>query len=277
MTFVRSILAYQGNKFELLEDLLSEFPDDITDFHDVFGGSGVVTLNMAGKAKRRYYNEYDEVIADILKVMRDETPEFIEEKFDKCVDYFGLSKENKEEFYEFRDHCNDKPHPIKWLVISKHCFSNLLRFNSGICTATFGARGFKPSPSRSKKFAETHHRLQGVKMTKRDFRKYFKKRKLRKGAFVYFDPPYLASGDMVYKGTWSEELDAELFEICKWLDKQGIRWAMSNVFAHGGKVNKPLKKFAKNYNVVRFNANYILKKGYDQTEQGTDEVLIKNY
>ena len=118
MNIQRSILAYQGNKYSLLPFLFAEFPDDITDFHDVFGGSGVVTINMRDKAKRRYYNEYDNVIADILRTVRDETPEFIEEKFDKCVNHFDLSKENKEEFYEFRSHCNDKPHPIKWLVVS---------------------------------------------------------------------------------------------------------------------------------------------------------------
>lgn len=278
MTITRSILSYQGNKYDLLPYLVSEFPEKITDFHDVFGGSGVVTLNMADRAKRRYYNEYDKVVADILKVVRDETPDFIEEKFDKCVDHFELGKTAKDEFYEFRDHCNNKPHPIKWLVVSKHCFSNLLRFSDdGTCTATFGARGFKPSPSRSKKFATTHTLMQGVKISTYDFRKYFKKRKLRKGSFVYLDPPYLASGDMVYKGKWTAELDEELFKLCKWLDKKGIKWAMSNVFAHGNKVNLPLKKFAKKYKVVHLEAKYILKKGYDQTEQGTQEVLIKNY
>lgn len=278
MKIQRSILAYQGNKFSLLPFLLAEFPEKITDFHDIFGGSGVVTLNMADKAKRRYYNEYDRIIADILRTVRDESPDFIEEKFDKCVNYFELSKENKEEFYEFRSHCNEKPHPIKWLVVSKHCFSNLLRFNGdGECTAAFGARGFKPSPARSKKFESTHNLMQDVTVSTFDYRKYFKKRKLRKGSFVYLDPPYTASGDMVYKGCWGEEYDEDLFKICKWLDKKGIRWAMSNVFTHGGKVNRPLIEFAKDYNVVHLHADYILKKGYDQSEQGTQEVLIKNY
>lgn len=281
----RSLIAYQGNKYQLIRELWSHFPEDIAEFHDVFGGSGAVTINMLGRAKKRFYNEHDEVILDILRAIREsESVEELEFRFDRCVEHFGLGKGNKEEFIEFLDHCNRKPHPLKWLVVSKHCFSNLLRFNSGKCTSTYGDRGFLPCKSRTKKFEATYDGLQDVKMSGKDFRRYLKKlitrvkkKKNRGNVVVYLDPPYLASGDMVYKGTWTEDDDKALFKYCKELDEAGVKWVMSNVFRHGHHVNKPLIKFSKAFNVYHLDANYVLKKGYDQSEQGTEEVLIKNF
>ncbi len=285
MQVVRSLIAYQGNKYKLLPEILNQFPKDSTHLHDVFGGSGVVTINASSIMKKVYYNEHDKIICSILENIRDAgSPEELEERFDRCVKHFGLGKGNKDEFEVFLEHCNLHPHPLKWFVVSKHCYSNLLRFNRGVCTAQFGDRGFLPSKDRTRKFTATYQGLQGVKITHKDFRKYLnalidkaKKKKLPKGTIVYLDPPYTASGDMVYHGTWSEYDDKDMFELCDLMTKHKIKWMMSNVFRHGDKVNTPLKKFAKKYKVLYLDAKYCLKNAKDHTNQGTEEVLIKNF
>lgn len=280
---VRSVIAYQGNKYKLLPEILDQLPNKATHLHDVFGGSGVVTINANKILKKVFYNEHDKIICEILEAIRDEeSVENLEYRFDRCVDHFDLGKGRKEQFLEFIEHCNNHPHPLKWLVVSKHCYSNLLRFNDGRCTAQFGDRGFLPSKDRTRKFTATFEGFQGVKITSLDFRKYLKKliktaKKLPKGTIVYLDPPYTASGDMVYFGDWSEYDDADLFELCDQMTKHKIKWMMSNVFRHGDKINKPLKKFAKKYKVLFIDANYCLKNAKDSTNQGTEEVLIKNY
>ena len=101
---------------------------------------------------------------------------------------------------------------------------------------------------------------------------------------VYFDPPYLITtgnyndGKRGFKG-WNEKDDIDLMNLCDRLDKQGTRFAMSNVFECKGKSNDILKEWCQKYNVYHLNytygnCNYHAK---DKSTNSTDEVLITNY
>lgn len=278
---IRSLLSYQGSKYKILEELLSVFPTDATHFYDVFGGSATVTINT--QYKYRYYNEYDATIAEIIEAIRDcESPENLEMRFDRCVDHFGLGKGNEEEFYEFREHCKRYPHPLKLWVLSKHSFSSLLRFDTsnGEVNIPYGDRGFLPSKARSNKIRTCWEALQGIKVSTQPFEKFVRKilKKKNKGKIVvYLDPPYLASGANVYKGTWTEEDDRLLMSLCDELDKAGIRFVLSNVFRHGRHTNKLLKKWSKKYVVRHVGVEYDLIKPQDMSDQGTEEVIISNF
>jgi len=104
--------------------------------------------------------------------------------------------------------------------------------------------------------------------------------------FVYCDPPYLITtgsyndGKRGY-GDWNEREEQDLIELLDKLDAQGVRFALSNVIKHKGKVNDRLIMWLenKNYRVEHIlsnyrNANYQLDKN-DTNE--TFEVLITNY
>lgn len=43
---VKSPLNYSGNKYKLLPQILSLFPNDIDTFYDLCGGSGTVLMNV---------------------------------------------------------------------------------------------------------------------------------------------------------------------------------------------------------------------------------------
>ena len=64
---VLSPLFYVGNKFKLLPQLLPIFPDPSTvdTFYDVFGGSGVVSINVP--YNKIIYNELDGRLVSLLK------------------------------------------------------------------------------------------------------------------------------------------------------------------------------------------------------------------
>jgi site-specific DNA-adenine methylase len=44
-----------GNKYDLIEQLIPLFPDNIDTFYDLFGGSAVLSINV--KANKTVYNE----------------------------------------------------------------------------------------------------------------------------------------------------------------------------------------------------------------------------
>ncbi|HBN82126.1 MAG TPA: DNA adenine methylase, partial [Ruminococcaceae bacterium] len=99
--------------------------------------------------------------------------------------------------------------------------------------------------------------------------------------FVYCDPPYLITTGSYNDGNrgfqnWKEAEELALYEFLDRLDRAGVRFALSNVLEHKGKVNKPLIAWSRKYDVIPLasdysNANYHTRKGESR------EVLIVNY
>ena len=69
MGIIKSPIFYMGNKYELLPNLLTYFPkkETVSEFIDLFGGSGVVSLNVPYDNVR--YNELNENIFELLKTI----------------------------------------------------------------------------------------------------------------------------------------------------------------------------------------------------------------
>ena len=104
---------------------------------------------------------------------------------------------------------------------------------------------------------------------------------LSEGDFVYLDPPYLL-GCATYNesNAWTDKEELEMYEIMNNLDKRGVKFALSNVIEHKGKIHTKLSEFAiKNRYNIHFvdrkynNASYQVK----DKEAKTVEVIITNY
>ena len=72
--------------------------------------------------------------------------------------------------------------------------------------------------------------------------------------------------------------DEELFTYLDQCDKNGIKFALSNVIQHKGIVNEHLLKWADKYNIHYLNHNYN-NSNYQSSAKNkiTHEVLITNY
>ena len=71
----------------------------------------------------------------------------------------------------------------------------------------------------------------------------------RKNSFFYFDPPYYL-GEATYNENsgWNEEKEKGLLEFIKNIDKNGNRFALSNVIEHRGMKNELLINWCKENN-----------------------------
>ena len=127
-----------------------------------------------------------------------------------------------------------------------------------------------------------HNRITGFNFQNMNFKDYdFSS--LGAGDFVYCDPPYLIScgayndGKRGFEG-WSADDDKKLFEILDKLDKQGVKFALSNVIEHKGEKNEALIEWKKKYHTHKINFNYN-NSNYQakNKENKTVEVLITNY
>lgn len=283
--FVRSLIAYQGNKWSLLRNLW-EAVGSFSHFHDVFGGSATVALNMVGHGSKIHYNDHDTRIYEIFKVLQSMEYDDIIKQLDKTISKHRLNRQDNEAFLKFREHYNKKPDPFLLWVLSKHSFSSLIRFSDNGFNMPFGKRSPTKSDRRDFAIQQAHTKLLKVKLHNLTYLKYVEKaiKKADDTHVFYFDPPYLASGDNVYEGDWTEENERKLLQLLDYMDDKGLRWMLSNVTHHREHKNKILIKWlrSRDYSVIKPNFNkvgegYILNRATTSDANNTREVLVKNY
>lgn len=292
-----SPIFYQGNKYRLINRGLTDlFPNDINIFVDLFCGSGVVSMNV----EANYYllNDRVEYLVDMLRIFKDNESSVIIDKIKSTVDKFKLTRgynrndktvteEEKQEsnnsYLAFREHYNTTRDIFDLYVITYYSFSNLIRFN---------AKGDFNMPQGNQSFLEEKHSRKiidgcnffsqpNVHLYSKDFRK-LNISNLTNKDFVYFDPPYtnttaVYNENRVGFDAWSEKDDYDLFAICEALDKQGVKWGLSNVFRNKGVENTHLIEWCKKNN---WNVHYFEGFSYSSLGKGNAnsiEVYISNY
>lgn len=69
MSYIKSPIIYQGNKFRLIKEIFSCIPNDINNFYDLFGGSGTISINAQKIAKNVFYNELNNNIFNMFSLL----------------------------------------------------------------------------------------------------------------------------------------------------------------------------------------------------------------
>jgi DNA adenine methylase Dam len=282
---VKSPMNYTGGKFKLLPQLLDRFPNKISMLYDVFGGGGNISLNI--KAEHVYYNDIVNYVSTMFSDLQDETIESALNKIRNVINKYELSIKNLEGFLKLRADYNkgNKTWEMFYMLVC-HSFNYQYRFNNNHeYNSSFGKDRSCYSTTTEKKFISFLERLHNLDITfdSKDFRE-IDFSDADENDLVYFDPPYLITcgnyndGKRGFKG-WNERDEKDLLDLCDRLDKQGTRFALSNVFDCKGKSNDILKKWAKKYNINYINADYgnCNYHAKDKSKDSTVEVLITNY
>lgn len=290
-----------GNKYELLDLLFSYFPkkEEVDTFIDLFGGSGVVTIN--AKYENIIYNELNKNIYNLLKMLYNVNLNVLFGHFEKRIKKFDLSREGtdirqnikniekirkkyQKSYLSFREFYNkSKEKDLKDLyLLTFYSFSNLIRFNSKEeFNMPYGNRCF----TKGHKFLlqDFKESIKNKKITFKNKNAFdiLKEIKENKKQFIYLDPPYSNTlaiyNESGTNGGWKIENDFKLFEELDRLNNLGIKWAMSNVLKNKGRENSHLKEWVENkgYKIIQFEnkSYYSLGKG----NANTQEVLIINY
>ena len=294
MKILRSPIPYMGNKYKLLEDLLQLFPKECDTFIDLFGGSGVVSMNYQGRT-RTVYNEFNENIVELVKMFRDNDPKDLNKYFESQIEKYGLERmslsqqdritregyaRRQENFTRLRDdYNNSKERDYRDLyLLCKYSINNLIRFNSD--------NEFNVS-SGADAYGDVHFDM--IKCMHDKFNTVeiicgnafdFDFDSLTSNDFLYCDPPY-SNTDAVYNekrafGGWGIEEDNKLFKILEQLDSKGVKWGLSNVFENRDAVNQHLIDWCneKGWYVTHLYRNY---NPFSRGNSESDEVYVCNY
>ena len=298
---VKSPLNYTGGKYKLLDQLLKKIPNNIDLFLDVFSGGGNVGINIDSnqvlcidKEEKlislfKYFQTHD--YYDVVKRLDELSNKFnLSNTFIHGYEYYGCNSANgvgsfnKPGFLKLREYYNKskvKEDEI-FLLLLIYSFNNQIRFNNqGEFNLPVGKRDF--NASLRKKLELFMNKLNGKKIAFKnlDFRDIDLDQISGLNSFLYLDPPYyLGTASYNENGGWSENDEEDLLNFLTKVNDKQIRFALSNVIEHKGKIHKKLVDWCIHYG---FNINYIncsyKNSNYHIKDKDaiTREVLITNY
>ena len=276
--FVKSPLNYVGGKYKVLDKMIPLFPNKISTYVDLFGGSGTVLFNV--EAEHYIYNDVNPFVAEIIDGILSTDYGDIITKIENIIAEYGLSKTNKEGFLKLRDYYNSGNKDwITLYTLMIFSYNNQFRFNNKHqYNSSFGL-------DRSDFNPKIRNNLHDVKLLNLDYvviNKSFEEFDFSDfdgNDFVYCDPPYFGSignyndGKRGFEG-WTIEHERKLLNLLDCLNEQDVRFALSNNL----KYNNPLlKEWVKKYKVYNIGSCHT-NSSYQKKDKSEDiEVLITNY
>lgn len=294
----RSPLFYMGDKFKLLDQLKNIFSNNINNFIEPFAGGGSVFLNI--KANKYLLNDRDSYLIKLhkhlLKYSKNSNTFFREIK--KIVQKYGLSRSyekdivpkilrkkyvktyyakfNKSAYTKLKKDFNDskKNNYTMLYILLIYGFNRILRFNSkGQFNLPVGNVDFNKNTVLALNNYFKIIENKKTKFSNQDYKKFLNNIKFKKNDFLYCDPPYLITAGE-YNKYWNEYDEIDLLKILDNLNKNKVKWALSNVIEYRGKQNKILKVWSKKYNTHKIKSNYISFN--DNSIKNFKEILITN-
>ena len=271
---VAPIVKWVGGKRQLLDEIKPLLPKRITNYCEPFMGGGAVLFSI--QPKKAMVNDLNGDLITLYEVVRDDVETLIE--------LLKKHENTEEHFYSIRDWDRDKEayknmskveKASRILYLNKTCYNGLFRVNSsGEFNAPFGHYknpNIVNEPvlrAVSKYFNESE-----IEFYNEDFEETLKK--VKKGGFVYLDPPYDPVSDTANftgynKGGFDRNEQVRLKNCCDDLNKRGVKFMLSN------SATDFIKELYKDYNIHIVKAKRAINS--DATKRGEiEEVLITNY
>lgn len=264
--FLKSPFNYTGSKYPQLEQLYSYFPKDCDTLIDLFVGGGSIFINS---------NFKNIVINDIITDLIDFYYQLKFKDWDYIIRNINLYKPNSQDqskFLQLRDSYNKDKNCYKFFCLCCSCTNNMMRFNKKFeFNQTFGKRTINQNTIT--KLYDYYNKIKTIESIK-FFNKNFYDVPIFEKSFVYLDPPYLIT-QAGYNLYWSKQHENKLYDYIIDLDKNGIKFGLSNMLYHKGIKNENLDRLKKfDFHIINSFQNKAKKQS--KTEESI-QVFICNY
>lgn len=298
---IKSPLNYTGGKYKLFNQLEQFFPKNIETFYDIFSGGVNVGINSV--ANKIICIDKEKMIIELFNLFKKSNYTIISKKIEKIILEYNLSNTfeygyelyntdssrgvgiyNKDKYLKLRKDFNFQENKyseeslLMFFTLIIFGFNNQIRFNKkGEMNIPVGKRDFNNALRiKLKNFIEKIKKI-NIEFLDNDFRNI---NILNQNDFLYLDPPYLiANAAYNENGQWTENDELDLYKFLEKINKNKIKFALSNVIFHKGKEHTLLKKWIlqNNFKVNYLNFNYNNSNYQKKDNSLTQEVLITNY
>lgn len=265
------IVKWVGGKRQLMFELLKNMPKEYNRYFEPFIGGGALFFEL--QPDNAYISDMNEELINLYQVVRDNVGELITDlqKHDISKEYFmEIRNIDRTEEYE---NWSDVKKASRFIYLNRTCFNGMYRVNSkGEFNVPFGHYK-NPRILDENNLINCSNLLQRTEIKHADFSEILKK--VKKGDFVYFDPPYVplsetSSFTSYTKDGFDIDMQFKLRDVCDELDSMGVKFLLSN------SDTKLVNELYENYNIKKVFASRQINANADGRGKIT-EVLVRNY
>lgn len=265
------IVKWVGGKRQLMFELLKNMPENYNRYFEPFIGGGALFFYL--QPDNAYISDMNEELINLYQVVRDNVDELVADlqKHDISKEYFmEIRNIDRTEEYES---WSDVQKASRFIYLNRTCFNGMYRVNSkGEFNVPFGHYK-NPRILDENNLINCSNLLQRTEIKHADFSEILKK--VKKGDFVYFDPPYVplsetSSFTSYTKDGFDIDMQFKLRDVCDELDSMGVKFLLSN------SDTKLVNELYENYNIKKVFASRQINANADGRGKIT-EVLVRNY
>lgn len=265
------IVKWVGGKRQLMFELLKNMPQNYNRYFEPFIGGGALFFEL--QPDNAYISDMNEELINLYQVVRDNVDELITDlqKHNISKEYFmEIRNIDRTEDYE---NWSDVQKASRFIYLNRTCFNGMYRVNSkGEFNVPFGHYK-NPRILDENNLINCSNLLQRTEIKHADFSEILKK--VKKGDFVYFDPPYVplnetSSFTSYTKDGFDLDMQLGLREVCDELDSMGVKFLLSN------SDTQFVNELYENYNIKKVFASRQINANADGRGKIT-EVLVRNY
>ncbi|MCD5413615.1 MAG: DNA adenine methylase [Clostridiales bacterium] len=271
---VTPVLKWVGGKRQLLPEIKKYIPKRDITYYEPFVGGGAVLFEL--QPKKAIINDINDELINLYCV--------IKYNVDELVNELKEYRNEEEFFYETRSlDRNEKTYSnlsnveraARIHYLNKTCYNGLFRVNmAGQFNSPFG-KYKDPNIVNEINFraVSKYFNNSNILFKSGDFESALKG--IRKGTFVYFDPPYDPVSDSsnftgYAKGGFDRKEQERLKIQCDKLDSRGVKFLLSN------SATEYILDLYKDYKVEIIKAKRSINSKGDKRGE-VDEVLVRNY
>lgn len=296
MNIQKPFLKWVGGKTQIINHIISKFPNEINNYHELFLGGGSVLLALLSLQKEKRIAIKNKIYAYDINLPLINVYKHIQTKKEELYEYITFylteydsitgniinrkpttideAKTSKESYYYWirKKYNNIDKNSVEcsalFMFINKTCFRGMYREGPNGFNVPYGHYKKTPSIITKNELDSISELIKDVNFIHSDFNSSIKN--VRKGDFVYLDPPYAPENQKSFVGYvangFSLDTHINLFAEIKKLDN--IKFVMSN-----SKVELVLNNF-KDYNCE----DILARRAINSKKPGstTTEVIIYN-
>lgn len=265
------IVKWVGGKRQLMFELLKNMPKSYNRYFEPFIGGGALFFEL--QPELAYISDMNEELINLYSVVRDNVYELIEDlsKHEISKEYF-LEIRNIDRTEKYAELSNIE-RASRFIYLNRTCFNGMYRVNSqGQFNVPFGHYK-NPRIIDENNLLNCSELLKKTEIKCADFSEILTK--VKKGDFVYFDPPYVplnetSSFTSYTKDGFDMDMQFKLRDVCDELDSFGVKFLLSN------SDTKLVNELYANYEIKKVFATRAINANADGRGKIT-EVLVRNY
>lgn len=249
----KPVIKWVGGKRQLLTEIKKHMPLQFNTYFEPFIGGGALFFDL--KLEKSFINDYNKELTNLYQIIKTKPKELIKD--------LKIHQNTSEYYYEIRALDRDEKYKklskikkaSRFIFLNKTGFNGLYRVNkSGQNNVPYG-RYINPNYIDEDNILACSEFLQSATISSGDFEGI--KEHVKKGDFVYFDPPYVPLNETssftgyTDKG-FDEDMQFRLKELCDYIDSIGAYFMLSNSYT------KYIEDLYSGYKLITVQANRAL-------------------